>query len=225
MNNKEAFAVAIDGPVGVGKSTAARKLAKALNMTYIDTGSMYRAVALFNMRQGTERHDAEAIAASLPQIEIHLTPTGEIHLNGEDVTQEIRNQALAEYTSVIASYPSVREKLTAQQRQLAATGQVVMDGRDIGSQVLPWAQVKIYLDADVGVRADRRFNELQAKGQPAERAKVWEETIIRDERDTTRSHAPLVRVPDAVYIDASHMCLEEMVEEITRHVLARKEKH
>jgi cytidylate kinase len=218
------FAVAIDGPVGVGKSTAARRLAADLGMAYIDTGAMYRAVALYNMHRGTDRHDVAAVTASLPGIDIQLRYRDglqHILLNGEDVTLEIRNQRLAEYTSTIAAYASVRQKLTQQQKALAAAGRVVMDGRDIGSHVLPWAQVKIYLDADVRVRAERRLKELQAKGQPAELARVWEETVVRDERDKNRKHAPLVRTPDAVYIDTSDMTPDEMLAEIKKHVAAR----
>ncbi|MCL2202695.1 MAG: (d)CMP kinase [Defluviitaleaceae bacterium] len=224
--NPSGFAVAIDGPVGVGKSTVAQQLASNLHMTYIDTGAMYRAVALFNLRQGTDRHDATAIAASLPHIEIALTPAGAVLLNGEDVSHEIRNQLLAEYTSTIAAYAPVREKLTQQQKHLAANAHVVMDGRDIASYVLPWAQVKIYLDADVKIRAQRRYDELQAKGQPADFARVWEETLIRDERDKNRAHAPLVRTQDAIYIDTSNMSPGEMLEAITCHVknkLVRKD--
>jgi cytidylate kinase len=221
MTETTAFAVAIDGPVGVGKSTAARRLAADLNMTYIDTGAMYRAVALYNMRKGTDKHDADAVAASIPHIKIALPPSGGVFLNGEDVTDEIRSQKIADYTSTIAAYTSVRFTLTAQQKQLAATGRVVMDGRDIGSQVLPWAQVKIYLDADPRIRAERRYNELKAKGQPAEFNRVWEETLMRDERDKTREHAPLIRTPDAVYIDASYMDIKEMVEAIKRYVVGK----
>lgn len=203
------FAIAIDGPVGVGKSTVARRLAERLGITYIDSGAMYRAVALYNMRRGINRHDEVAVSASLPNICIYLDPAGEIYLNDENITQDIRNQTLAEYTSTIAAYPAVRTALTNQQRALAAAAPVVMDGRDIGSQVLPHAQVKIYLDADPVIRAERRFRELQAKNIPAEFARVWEETLIRDERDKNREHAPLTRTPDAVYIDASHMDIEE----------------
>ncbi|MCL2603114.1 MAG: (d)CMP kinase [Defluviitaleaceae bacterium] len=221
MTDNTGFAVAIDGPVGVGKSSAAKRLAGDLGMLYIDTGAMYRAVALYNMRRGTDKKDAEAVAASLSDIEIAFTPANGILLNGEDVSADIRSQAIADYTSMIAAYEPVRAKLTQQQRRLAENGHVIMDGRDIASQVLPWAQVKIYLDADPRIRAERRLRELQAKGQPAEYARVWEETLIRDERDKNRVHAPLVRTDDAIYIDTSHMDLDEMVAEITRYVKGR----
>jgi cytidylate kinase len=185
---------------------------------------MYRAVALYNMNKGTDKHDEGAVSATLSDIDIKLRYRDglqHILLNGTDITQAIRNQKLAEYTSTIAAYATVREKLTQQQKELAATGSVVMDGRDIASHVLPGAQVKIYLDADVRIRAERRLKELQAKGQPAEYARVWEETIVRDERDKNREHAPLIRVPEAIYIDTSHMTPDETLAEITRHVAAR----
>jgi cytidylate kinase len=219
MNNH--IAVAIDGPVGVGKSTQARRLAERLGFVYIDSGAMYRAVALYNMRRGVPSADETAVTASLPHISIRLAPTGEIFLNNEDITREIRNQALAEYTSNIAAYAAVRAALTQQQRALAADASVVMDGRDIGSQVLPNAQIKIYLDAEPLVRAERRFRELQEKGVPAELTRVWEETLIRDERDKNRQHAPLVRTADAIYIDASHYRIEETHEAIYNAVMCK----
>lgn len=221
MDKTSGFAVAIDGPVGVGKSTAARALANRFGMLYIDTGAMYRAVALYNIKKGNDKHNADAVAATLPDIQIDLTPSGSVILNGEDVTNEIRDQAVADYTSTIAAYAPVREKLTLQQKQMAATNQVVMDGRDIGSFVLPWAQVKIYLDADPQIRAERRYKELKAKGTNADFNRILEETFIRDERDKTRKHAPLIRTPDAVYIDSSDMGFDEMLAEITRYVVSK----
>ena len=218
MTLNPGFAVAIDGPVGVGKSTVALRLANALNMTYIDTGAMYRAVALYNMRLENDPEDEAAITETLPYIDIQLAPEGIIILNGEDITGEIRNQALAEYTSAIAVYAAVREKLSHQQQAIAASGCVVMDGRDIGSQVLPWAQVKIYLDADVRVRAKRRQRELRAKGLPADFTQIYEETLIRDKRDTTRKHSPLVRAKDAIFIDTSYMSPDELLAEMIRIV-------
>ena len=211
------FAIAIDGPVSVGKSTIARKVAARLGMTYIDTGAMYRAAALYCIRQGIGLQDETAVAAALPNMSITINKQ-QIILNGEDITQEIRTQAISESASIVASYAPVREKLVAEQRKLAATGQVVMDGRDIASQVLPWAQVKIYLDADVKKRAAWRAADLAAKGQPADLDKILEETIARDHRDKTREHSPLVQTPDAIRIDTSNMTLEEVVECIVSHV-------
>jgi len=211
MNYPPGFAIAIDGPVGVGKSTVARKLAQMLQLTYIDSGAMYRAVALYNMRAGAAATDEAAIVASLTHIDIRLTPDSVIYLNGENVSVDIRNQVLAEYTSTIAVYAGVRAALTAQQKALAAATPVVMDGRDIGSQVLPHAPVKIYLDAKPEIRAERRYRELISKGQKANRAQVLAETHTRDHRDKTREHAPLVQAEGAIYVDASHMNAEETV--------------
>ena len=221
------FAVAIDGPVGVGKSTQARNVANKLGMTYIDTGAMYRAVALYNIHAGTDPHNEAAIAASLPDINISLSHAGgkqHIFLNGEDITNSIRTQSIAEAASVVASYALVREKLVTEQKKLAATGHVVMDGRDIGSHVLPWAQVKIYLDADIDTRAARRAADLVAKGQQVDMAQIREETIIRDQRDKTRTHSPLVQAHDAIRIDTSHMTPEETTAEIVSHINAARRK-
>jgi len=221
------FAVAIDGPVGVGKSTTARNVANMLGMTYIDTGAMYRAVALHNIRAGTNLHDESAVTASLPGIDIALSHTNgkqRISLNGEDITGDIRTQAISEGASVVASYARVREKLVSEQKKLAATGQVVMDGRDIGSHVLPQAQVKIYLDADVDTRAARRAADLASKGHPADMAQIREETIMRDKRDKTRAHSPLVKAADAVCIDTSLMTPDEVMKKIVSHINAAGRK-
>jgi len=212
------FAIAIDGPVGVGKSTVARRLAQFLKLTYIDSGAMYRAVALYNQRAGVLATDEATIVTSLPSIKIRLASNGAVYLNEENVSTDIRNQALAEYASTIAAYAVVREALTAQQRALAAAAPVVMDGRDIGSFVLPHAAVKIYLDADPKIRAQRRYRELISKGQQADLAQVLEETHIRDERDKNRTHAPLVQAEDAIYVDASHMDANETVARIVEFV-------
>ena len=215
------FAIAIDGPVGVGKSTTARTVAAQLGMTYIDTGAMYRAVALYGLERGINIADATAIENCLDNIEIHLRLAGGIQRvylkDGDkrrDITEDIRTQTIAEGSSVVAAHKAVREKLAAQQKQLAATGRVVMDGRDIGSHVLPWAQVKIYLDATIDIRAKRRVLDLEAKGHPADFEEVRKETIIRDERDKNRAFSPLTRTPDAIYIDTGNMTPEEVVEKI-----------
>ena len=224
MTQPTGFAVAIDGPAGVGKSTAAKKVAESLNMTYIDTGSMYRAIALYNVRQGTNLRDEAAISAALPHIKIELS-LGRIFLNGEDVSWAIRTQAISDATSTIAPYPAVRDKLSAKQKEIAANGHVVMDGRDIGSYVLPWAQVKIYLDADPGIRAARRAAELAEKGQPADINKIREEIEERDHRDKTRAHSPLVKADGAICIDTGHMTIEEVVAEIIAHTKTQGGNH
>ena len=225
--SRTGFAIAIDGPVGVGKSTTARSVAARLGMTYIDTGAMYRAVALHNLRQGIDLHNQAAVIASLSNIDIslfHVDGKQRISLNGEDITQSIRTQAISEGASVVASYASVRDKMVSIQKKLAETGQVVMDGRDIASQVLPWAQVKIYLDADVDIRAARRAKDLAAKGQPVNIAHIRQETIIRDERDKTRAHSPLIQTPDAIYIDTGSMTPEEVTATIIAHTNAARRK-
>jgi len=215
------FAIAIDGTMGVGKSTVARLLAQMLGITYIDTGAMYRVVALYCLQNGLTGQAAE-IENSLENIGIELRYVGDtqrVFLNGQDVSELIRTQEISEITSkYVAVNEAVRKKLVAQQQELAKTGAVVMDGRDIGSQVLPWAQVKIYLDASPQIRARRRTLELESKGQPANYEMVLEETIQRDERDKTRQISPLVQAPDAIYIDTGHMTPQEVAEKIKEYV-------
>ena len=214
MNDPKGYAIAIDGPVGVGKSTIAKILAQELNITYIDTGAMYRAVAYYSLMADISPED---ITQHLDKINIQLTyQNGEQHvlLNGQDISQGIRTQAVANITSIIAAHEAVRLKLVAQQQAMAKTTAVVMDGRDIASKVLPWAQVKIYLDAAPEVRAKRRQLDLEAKGQPAVFETILEETKTRDHRDKTREISPLIQVPDAHYIDTGHMTLAEVVAKI-----------
>jgi len=223
MKNK-GFAIAIDGPVGVGKSTTARLVAQKLNMAYIDTGAMYRSVALYQIENGLDMHDSESLEKSLENININIYNVGgfqRIYLCKRDVTELIRTQEVSEGASVVAANKRVREKLVAQQRQMATTGRVVMDGRDIGSHVLPWAQVKIYLDAPLDTRAKRRTLDLEAKDQPADFEKVREETIIRDERDKNRKHSPLIQTEDAIYLDTGFMSPEETANEIIKLVQKR----
>jgi len=212
------FAIAIDGPGGVGKSTIARKVAANLDITYIDTGAMYRAVALHCIRQNIDITDEAVVSQLLPNINIGLThKNGQqfISLNGEDITSDIRTQAISDATSVIAAYSAVRAKMVVIQQCFAASNHVVMDGRDIASQVLPWAQLKIYLDAHVDVRARRRTCEMDAKGQPANFETIREEISLRDQRDKTRTNNPLIHTPDAVYIDNGDMTIAEQVDKIS----------
>jgi len=218
------FAIAIDGPVGVGKSTAAKMAAQLLGITYIDTGAMYRAVAFYNLNNGTDLTNADKLEESLKHINIELRHIGgaqRVYLNGQDVTDLIRTQEISEATSVIATNEAVRKKLVAQQQEMAKSGAVVMDGRDIGSQVLPWAQVKIYLDAAPEVRARRRMLDLESKGQPADFDKILEETMIRDHRDKTRPVSPLIQTLDAIYIDTANMTPQETAEKIVTYVKER----
>ena len=208
------FAIAIDGPVGVGKSTTARLVATRLEFTYVDTGAMYRAIAYYLTEKGTDIHDEAAVICAAKDVTVSLDELQNVYVNGIDVTAKIRTQAISESASVAASYAQIRSKLLDLQRQLAKNHNVVMDGRDIGSFVLPSANLKIYLDADVDIRARRRLDELLAKGQAATFEDVRSETIIRDERDMTRKESPLVKVPGAVLIDTGHKSIEDVASEI-----------
>ena len=222
MTKESGFAIAIDGPMGVGKSTVAKMLAKILNITYIDTGAMYRAVALYNKQNGINLANPIELEDSLPNINIDLHQVDgmqRVFLNGQDVTDLIRTQEISDAASrLVAINEAVREKLVCQQRQMAKNGAVVMDGRDIGSHVLPWAQVKIYLDAAPEVRANRRLLELESKSQPVSFAQVLEETKIRDERDKNRPISPLIQANDAIYIDTACMAPEEVAAQIAAYV-------
>ena len=211
------ISIAIDGPIGVGKSTTARKTAELLGFTYIDTGAMYRAAALYLLEKGLNIHSETVVSQALPDIVISLS-----HVNGEqrvflgerDVSEVIRTQEVAEAASIVASYTCVREKLVAVQKQMAKSGNVVMDGRDIGSKVLPNAQVKIYLDASLEVRTQRRADDLKNRGKNVDFEEVKCDIMVRDERDMTRFDSPLVCVNGADKIDTSYMTIEEVAERI-----------
>ncbi|MCL2223908.1 MAG: (d)CMP kinase [Defluviitaleaceae bacterium] len=203
---KKGFAIAIDGPGGVGKSTAARLVAQELGMAYIDTGAMYRAVALYQIENGINMYNDEKLERSLKDIALEIVNDGgvqKILLNGRDVTDLIRTQEVSEGASVVAANLRVREKLVAQQKQMAAAGRVVMDGRDIGTHVLPWAQIKIYLDAPPEIRAQRRVLELEEKGQPEDYKHIYAGIVARDKRDRSRKHNPLIQAEDAVYLSTA----------------------
>jgi len=218
------FAVAIDGPVGVGKSTTARLTAQKLNFTYIDTGAMYRAAALNGIRAGIDLTDDAALEASLDTciIELHYVDRAQrVFLNGDDVTDKIRDLEVSEGSSVCGSNAYVREKMVAAQQKMAQDGRVVMDGRDIASVVIPWAQVKIYLDADVHIRAQRRLDDLNHKGLYPTFEEVLEGTKIRDARDMTREASPLIIVPDALVIDTGIKNIDEVSDEIVALVKER----
>ncbi|MCL2388533.1 MAG: (d)CMP kinase [Defluviitaleaceae bacterium] len=216
------FAIAIDGPVGVGKSTTAKLVARLLNMTYIDTGAMYRAVALHTLRTG------EPPEQSISNLNIelhHENGTQKIYLNNENITDAIRTQEISEFTSAqIATNELVRKKLVTLQQQIAKNNSVVMDGRDISSQVLPWAQLKIYLDAAPEIRARRRTNDLLSRGQPADFSQVLQETLTRDHRDKNRPISPLIQTPDAIYIDTADMTIQEVAEKIASYAISTTTK-
>lgn len=214
--------VAIDGPAGAGKSTIAQRLAARLGFIYIDTGAMYRAVALWAMRAGiefSEMHRLEQLAAAA---QIVFRPGGGgVLLNGEDVTATIRAPEMSEAASKISTVPGVRRELVAKQRAMAAAASVVMEGRDIGTVVFPDAEVKVFLDADSRIRAERRIRDLEASGRSADVRTVAREIEERDQRDRSRQAAPLMQAPDAAYIDTSGLTLEQVEEEILKVVRQR----
>lgn len=207
--------VAIDGPAGAGKSTVARQVAERMGFLYIDTGAMYRAVALWAQRHGTPVDDHLQLTELARAAEIELSPD-RVLLNGEDVTRAIRTPEIASAASQVSAVPGVRRALVEKQRALGARLSVVMEGRDIATNVFPDAQVKIFLDASAEVRASRRVQE-----QGGELTVVIREIQDRDHRDRTRSEAPLLQAPDAEYLDTSHLPPDEVVEAILRLIRAR----
>lgn len=213
------FSIAIDGPAGAGKSTIARRVAKELSFIYVDTGAMYRAMALYLLREGTDPQDGEAIARVCVCADISISyENGEqqVLLNGENVTAHLREEAVGNMASVSSANPGVRKKLVELQQQLAKRENVVMDGRDIGTQVLPGAQVKVYLTASARTRAERRYKELLEKGLEADLQKIEEDINQRDYQDMNRKISPLCQAEDAVLLDSSHMTIEEVAEEILK---------
>lgn len=209
--------IAIDGPAGAGKSTIAKKVAKELSFIYVDTGAMYRAMALYLSRKGISSDDTEAIAKAGSDARISIEyRNGEqvVLLGDENVNPLLRTQEVSRMASKSSAVPQVRARLTQLQKELAATQNVVMDGRDIGTVVLPDAQVKIFLTASVDVRARRRFLELKAKGETPVLSEISAEIAERDHRDITRETAPLKRAEDAIIVDTSDMTIEEVSDRI-----------
>ena len=202
--------IAVDGPAGAGKSTVSKIVAKSLGYTYIDTGAMYRAVALKVLQSGKPIEDVTR------DIEIKLDDAARVFLDGVEVTKEIRTPEVSRGASDVAKLGFVRKKLTELQRAMAHQGKVIMDGRDIGTQVLPNADLKIFLTATVDERARRRFEELKLKGIAADFEQVREEIILRDKQDSTREIAPLAQAEDAILLDSTHLTIDEVVAEILR---------
>jgi cytidylate kinase len=215
--------IAIDGPAGAGKSTLARRLAARLGYLYIDTGAMYRAVALWAERNGTPLDDhlnLEQLARAA-EIELRSAPPS-VLLNGEDVTEAIRRPEMSQAASKVSAIPGVRRALVEKQRRMAEKASVVMEGRDIGTVVFPGATVKIFLDAAPEVRARRRLDELHAKGQTALTFEaVLNDINERDHRDRNRGEAPLMQAPDAEYVDSSGQSIEQVEERLLALVRAR----
>ncbi|MDO4301434.1 MAG: (d)CMP kinase [Clostridia bacterium] len=210
-------AVAIDGPAGSGKSTVARLISKELGYIYADTGAMYRAVGLYCLDNGIGIFDDESIIKALPLININIefdNGVQRISLNDKDVTEEIRTQSVAEAASKVAAIPEVRELLVELQRKIAENNKVVMDGRDIGTNVLKNARVKIYLDAEVEERAKRRCNELSEKGISFDYNNIIKEIIQRDDYDKNRKVNPLSVAEDAVVIDTTGLSIEQVKNKI-----------
>ncbi len=211
------YKVAIDGPAGAGKSTIAKAVAKKLNLIYVDTGMMYRALALFVLRQKIDLQDREKIVEACEKADVTIRYEDGVQvvvLNGENVSPRLRTEEVGTAASVISPIPEVRRKLVVLQRRLAAESDCIMDGRDIGTCVLPDAQVKIYLTASSEVRAKRRYDELAAKGEACDLKKIREDIEERDYRDMHRETSPLKQAEDAVAVDTSDMTKEEVVERI-----------
>lgn len=216
--------IAIDGPAGAGKSTVARLVADRLGFIYIDTGAMYRAVTLAALRRGVSICDERALTALAESCRIsfrdcpELTPPRRVYLDGEDVTLAIRSPEVGGRVSPVAVVPGVRRAMVRQQRELAASGGVVLDGRDIGTYVLPDAEFKFYLTADLGERARRRYRELVNRGVETTYEAVEREVRERDYIDSHREMAPLRQADDAIVIDSTNLTVEEVVETILRRV-------
>ncbi len=213
------FNIAVDGPAGAGKSTISKRLAEKLSFIYVDTGAMYRVIAYYLLTHGIPGEDEEAVGRALDEICIAIgyeDGSQRVFLNGEDVSDEIRMEEVGNMASVVSTYPAVREKLLDLQRDLAEKNDVIMDGRDIGTCILPNAQLKIYLTASVHTRALRRYMELAEKGEQADPAQIERDIEERDRRDMNREIAPLRAAGDAVRVDSSEMTIDEVVETICR---------
>ncbi len=211
------ISIAIDGPVGAGKSTIARMVAKKLNIIYVDTGAMYRTVGLYVIRKGLDPTEFDDVRSVIDEIEldVELTDRGQlIFLNGENVTDLIRTPEISMAASNVSAVPEVREKMVNIQRNLADSKSVVMDGRDIGTVVLPNASTKIYLSADLDVRAERRYKELINKGQSVTFDEVKEDIIKRDRNDMFRATSPLKKADDAIELDTTNLNLDQVVERL-----------
>lgn len=217
------FNIAIDGPAGAGKSTIAKRAAKELQFVYVDTGAMYRAIALGILRQGADEENEKSLEDALGKIKVSIGyENGEqqVYLNGENVSGLIRTEEVSRMASAAAAKPQVRAKLTQLQRDLAKRENVLMDGRDIGTAILPQAQLKIYLTASVHTRAKRRYLEQTQRGEQCSLEEIEKDIEERDYRDMHRETAPLCQAADAVLVDSSEMTIEEVVEYILK--LARE---
>lgn len=223
----EYISVAIDGPSGAGKSTVARDVAARMGYVYVDTGAMYRAIGLAVYRRGITGEDTAGIIASLPTVDISLAyQDGMQHvlLNGEDVSEAIRTPEIAQYASKVSAVPEVRRFLLDVQRDMAKNSNILMDGRDIGTVILPDAPVKIFLTASAKTRAERRYRELKEKGQQVTLEGVLADIQARDRQDTTRAVAPLRQADDAVLLDTSALDLEQSIAAVLRIIREKTER-
>jgi cytidylate kinase len=203
--------VAIDGPSGAGKSTAGRAVAERLGYVFLDTGAMYRALALAALRADVPLDDAAAVASLAARLRLDLRPGGAVILDGEDVTSALRTQEVGAAASRVSVHPPVRRHMVARQREMGQAGGVVMDGRDIGTAVFPDADVKFYVDAHPRQRATRRHEELAQRGQASDLDTIEREIRERDHADSTRAESPLTRAPDAIHLDTTELGLDEVV--------------
>ena len=212
-----AYSIAIDGPAGAGKSTIAKRVAKELGFIYVDTGAMYRAMAIYFVDNGIDGSDEDAVSKACGDVDVKIAyedGAQQVILNGENVTGRLRQEEVGRMASAVAVYAAVRSKLVELQRQLAKTSDVVMDGRDIGTTVLPDAFVKIYLTASSDARAKRRYDELTAKGESCNLEKIRQDIEDRDYRDMHRETSPLKQAEDAVLVDTSDMTIEQVIDRI-----------
>ena len=215
--NHPVTAIAIDGPAGAGKSTIAQKVARELGYIYVDTGAMYRAMAIHFIRNGIAPEDTEGIEKFVDSASVtikYIEGEQRVYLNDEDVTAILRTPDVTKMASVSSAVPAVRLKLVELQRALAARNNVVMDGRDIGSYVLPDARIKVYMTAGIHERALRRYKENLEKGLPADLEAIEKEIEERDYRDSHRDFAPLVQAPDAYYLDTSNMTIDQVADHV-----------
>lgn len=211
------FQIAIDGPAGAGKSTIAKRVAKEKGIIYVDTGAMYRAMAYYLLKQGVDPGNQETVERECEGAQISIRyENGEqlVLLNGENVNGMIRTEEVGRITSDVSKYPKIRERITSLQKELARTNDMVMDGRDIGTCVLPDADVKVYLTASVEVRAKRRYLELSEKGVSCDLEQIAKDIELRDHQDMTREISPLKQAEDAVLVDSSDMTIDEAVNTI-----------
>lgn len=222
MNEKARISIAIDGPAGAGKSTIAKIISKTLNILYLDTGAMYRTVALKAIREGVDTANCKQLAELVKDIDIKVVYSGDIQqifLDGEDVTELIRTPEVSIGASNVAAVPEVRLKMVELQREISTKSSVVMDGRDIGTYVLPDAKLKFFITASIEARAMRRYNELLSKGMTETALEdVKRDIAYRDKNDTSREFAPLSKATDAIEIDTTDLTIEQVVNKIMEYV-------